>query len=272
MTTVLGLEYASVEFGDHLDKNQTNPKAGLIWDISDTSTLRAAAFRTLQVSSSIKQTISPTQVAGFNQLFDTTIGSEAWRYGIGYDTQIIPNLYGGIELTRRTVTEPIEFNQTIIENDYKQQYHSAYLSWPVYNQYAIGGHYIYDDFERDVITGGVIEDGKPADMNTQTLSLLGKYSSPHGFFAQIEAVHVSQDITLALGSEGTEDMDDEFWLSNVSFGFRFPRRRGIIELDIRNAFDKEFKFQSVDPGSGATLPIHYYPERLVMLRAELWYD
>ncbi|MET0001455.1 MAG: FecR domain-containing protein [Candidatus Thiodiazotropha lotti] len=271
MTTVLGLEFSNVDDNDLIDKSQTNPKFGFIWDATSNTTLRLAALRTLQTSSSIQQTLKPTQVAGFNQLYDDAIGSEAWRYGIGLDSQILSNLYTGIELTRRTVTEPIERAGTLFERDYKQQYHSAYLSWPVSEQYVFGGHYTYDDFERE-FTEGVANPNRPAEMKTQTLSLLAKYFHPIGFYSELEAVHVSQVIDFILEDAGTVEQEDKFWLGNFSMGLKFPKSKGIIELEVRNLFDRNFNFQSIDPGTGTAQSIQHYPERLVMLRAELWYD
>jgi hypothetical protein len=274
MTAILGVEYASIDDNDLLDKDQTNPKLGLIWDISQTSTLRLAAFRTIQVSSAIKQTISPTQVAGFNQLFDDSIGSDAWRYGVGWDSKILANLYGGIELSRRTITDisqTLEEERTLVEIDYKQQYHSAYLSWPFLDRYSIGSQFSYDDFKRDFVEGDA-NPGKPAEMNTKTFSVMAKYHHPLGFYGEIEAFHVSQAIDFVLQSGGTEEQNDSFWLGNISIGMRLPKKIGLVEMEVRNIFDRDFNFQSIDPGTGTTQAIQHYPERFMMLRAELWYD
>ncbi|UCF95180.1 MAG: TonB-dependent receptor, partial [Desulfobacterales bacterium] len=51
------------------DRDQFNPKFGLTWTPLPGTTLRAAGFRTLKRSLISRQTIEPSQVAGFNQFF-----------------------------------------------------------------------------------------------------------------------------------------------------------------------------------------------------------
>ncbi len=52
------------------------------------------------------QTLEPTQVAGFNQLFDEYNGTKAQRMGIGGDARIANNVYGGVELSKRHLEVP----------------------------------------------------------------------------------------------------------------------------------------------------------------------
>ena len=52
------------------------------------------------------QTIEPTQVAGFNQLFDGVEGEAAWRYGVGIDQKLSGTLYAGAELSWRDLDHP----------------------------------------------------------------------------------------------------------------------------------------------------------------------
>ncbi|HET6369917.1 MAG TPA: TonB-dependent receptor, partial [Nitrospiria bacterium] len=50
--------------GQPRNRDQFNPKFGLIWDLTSSTTLRLAAFRVLQRDLVFNQTIEPTQVAG----------------------------------------------------------------------------------------------------------------------------------------------------------------------------------------------------------------
>lgn len=85
--------------GRTVEADQFNPKAGVTWQPTRTTTLRAAGFRTLRRSLISNQTIEPTQVAGFNQLFDGLVGEGAWRYGFGLDQKLSSKLYGGAEFS-----------------------------------------------------------------------------------------------------------------------------------------------------------------------------
>ena len=58
------------------DKTRLNPKLGLIWSFTDDTTLRLAFFRTLKRQFWARQTLEPTHVSGFNQIFDDLNGTE----------------------------------------------------------------------------------------------------------------------------------------------------------------------------------------------------
>ncbi|MCU7927113.1 MAG: FecR domain-containing protein [Candidatus Thiodiazotropha sp. (ex Dulcina madagascariensis)] len=265
---ILGLDYTDIDKGTIITDNQVSPKIGMFWDISKVTTLRFAAFRTLRTEAINDQSIVPTQVAGFNQIFDDLLGTKAWRYGIALDSQVGSHLFGGIELTRRTVTEFVE-SSSLPEEDHKEQHHEAYLDWSSANNYALSGRYIYDDFEREYAEGEANAD-RPAKMNTQSLSLQIQYHHPLGFYANLEATHVSQEIASVLPTTGTNEESDRFWISNATLGMRMPNRWGIVELQVRNLFDREFNYQSIHPGTGTPLTSPYYPERSFLLHAQIW--
>ena len=57
---------------------------------------------------------------------------------------------------------------------------------------------------------------------------------------------------------------DTFWVVDTSIGYRLPKRYGLISVEARNLFDKDFRFQDTDPGNPLILP-----ERLVVVRFTL---
>ncbi|MCG7893153.1 MAG: FecR domain-containing protein [Candidatus Thiodiazotropha taylori] len=268
ITGVIGAEYAQAEDNIQIDESQINPKLGAIWDITDNSTLRIAAFRTLRANF-INQSLNPTQVAGFNQVFDDSFGSDAWRYGIALDSVLLNNLYGGVEFTRRTLTSFLSAD-TLPVQDQEEENHSAYINWILTNNTIMSGRYFFDDFESDYIDGEVIID-QPVEMNTQTLSLSIKHSTTIGLFAELEAVHISQEINDTLETGGLTSSSDRFWLGNISLGMKLPKRTGILALDIHNVFDREFNYQSIDPGTGTPVTSSNYPERYAIVRAHVWF-
>ena len=85
VTATLGLSFDSLSGDEDIDKDQVNPKFGITWTPFAGTTLRAAAFRVLKRTLINDQTLEPTQVAGFNQLFDDPNLTEAWRYGGAID-------------------------------------------------------------------------------------------------------------------------------------------------------------------------------------------
>ena len=57
---------------------------------------------------------------------------------------------------------------------------------------------------------------------------------------------------------------DTFWLVDASIGYRLPKRYGLISVEAKNLFDKNFRFQDMDPGNPLIVP-----ERLIVIRFTL---
>jgi ferric-dicitrate binding protein FerR (iron transport regulator) len=266
---VLGFDYADIDQQNGINETAFNPKLGLIWELSDSAMLRMAAFRTLRTELLNSQTIAPTQVAGFNQFFDDALGSKAWRYGIGYDQRFMSHLHGGIELSRRELTEPV-LSTGLVEETQDERSHRAYLYWTPDTRYALSAEYRYEDFSRDY-QNGEADLERPAEMQTRSWLLGARYFHPSGVFAGVTASHVDQHLAMVLPTTGTEELKDAFWITDVSLGYRLPERRGRLELQVRNLFDQEFHFQSIHPGTGTPQSSPYYPDRAVFLHAQLWF-
>jgi tetratricopeptide (TPR) repeat protein len=94
------------------DRDQFNPKFGIMWNPVRSTILRGAIFRTLtrpfMSPESIDPTLEPTQVAGFNQFFFGVQGEEAWHYGIAVDQKFTSDLYAGAEFFIRDL-ETVDF-------------------------------------------------------------------------------------------------------------------------------------------------------------------
>ena len=72
--TTVGISIDAFDDGAN-EKEQVNPKFGVIWNVTPSTSVRTAAFRTLARPLVSSQTIEPTQVSGFNQLFDDIGGT-----------------------------------------------------------------------------------------------------------------------------------------------------------------------------------------------------
>ena len=58
--------------------------------------------------------------------------------------------------------------------------------------------------------------------------------------------------------------DDQFWVVDAGIGYRLPNRFGFLNLEAKNLFDHDFKFQDTDPANPAISP-----ERLFLCRFTL---
>ncbi len=170
LTVTLGLS-GDILRTDVVDRNQPNPKVGLLWNFDNelgdaklNSTIRGAAFRTVKRLVVSNQTLEPTQVAGFNQFFDDINGTEAWRYGVGMDHKISfgkpllslgdesRTIYLGAEFTKRDMSVPKIITQPTrnnIEVDEDERIARTYAYWTPFKSLAVGAEYSFEKLGRD---------------------------------------------------------------------------------------------------------------------------
>jgi len=231
-----------------------NPKLGLIWHLTDETTVRAAAIRTLRRPRLLKRTIEPTQVAGFNQFFDGPDGEVAWRYGLGVDHRLGEGLFFGAEASRRDFEIPAVFlDQAAANFAARQRFGRAYLYWTASDRVAFAGEYFY---EHGVIGGEELDD------RTHRIPSTWSWFHPSGAFASLTGSYVHQ----AGHWDGRQSLRDSeaFWNWDLGIGLRLPERSGVIALNIGNLLDADFDYRSTD----ANQPI-FVSERTFALRASL---
>jgi tetratricopeptide (TPR) repeat protein len=83
-----------------------NPKLGAILPVGGATTVRLVALRATKRLPAVSATIEPTQVAGFNQVFDDLDQTRFWRYGAAIDHNWARRVFGGVELSRRELEVP----------------------------------------------------------------------------------------------------------------------------------------------------------------------
>ncbi len=236
MTWTFGVSFDSLKDGLIGDFEQFNPKFGLIWNILPSTTIRLAAFRNLKRSLLNDQTIEPTQVASWNQMFDDPAGTDSWRFGIALNHKFSANFYGGLEASKRDLRVPIaSFPNTIIE-DWREELYRAYFYWTPSLNWAVSLQYELENFDRRES-----DSFAPDDTTTQFLPLEVSYFHSSGFFGLMRATYVNQRIRLFSGKER-----EEFIVVDAGLGYRLPKRYGIINVGVKNLFDSNFRFQELD--------------------------
>ena len=232
-----------------LEINQFNPKFGLTWSPLPSTVVRVAAFRTLNRALVSGQTIEPTEVAGFNQLFADREGDDARRYGVAVDHTFTGALFAGAELARRNLRIPVPTSDetgTVIEVlRGSERTARAYLYWTPTRVVSLTAEYFLERFDRDPAATG---EEAFLRVRTHRVPLGIRYYSPSGFAARMTATMIDQDGTFfirGLPSDG----NDHFWVVDGAIKYRLPRRYGILALEARNLFDRHFLFQDTDPGN-----------------------
>ena len=208
-----------------------NPKFGMLWNISGTTVFRAAWFRTFKRSGLFNQTLEPTQVAGFNQLFDDLTGTKAKRWGVGIDHRFGPVVTGGIEISERNLTIPLA--GVNIDQHWEESLYRAYLQMTPHPRWALEIEYSKEKFNN-------LESFGPRDTDTQTVPFSVSYFDPSGLFAKIRASYFNQKVRFDTGS----DSDSATFL-DLSLGYRLPKRLGIFEVQLQNLLNQNYRYEGL---------------------------
>jgi Tfp pilus assembly protein PilF len=244
------------------ERSLVNPKFGVTLTLGTGTTVRAAAMRSLKRTVVLSQTIEPTQVAGFNQFFDDSPGSDAWRYGLGVDRRLGRRLFAGVEFSRRDVnSQTTDFMGAVTFTPEIEWFASAYLYATATDWLALSTEYQFARLALDPNGGNA---ALLADSTTHRLGVEGRAFARWGGFARARGWFVDQEGRFQNALQQVVPGADRFFSLDASFGYRLPRRLGVAAVDIRNAFDKPFSFQDSRPEEPTLVPARQVSLRLTL--------
>jgi tetratricopeptide (TPR) repeat protein len=257
----LGASYE--EFKSSYSKiNQLGPKFGLTWTLSNSLSLRAAYMESVVRPLSLDQTIEPTQIAGFNQLYFVGQGAELEQYGLGIDAKLTPTVDIGVEYSHKDLNVPwlvlitdikdFAVRRDVIEHELTH----AYLHWTPTDRLGVRLA-----FENDSFTGTF----SPQVIKAKRVPIGINYYWPSGFFLKTEGIYIDQKIT----RNGDQNDQSDFWNFDVVTGYRFPKRYGKVELIIKNLLDEKFNYYDAGYSEDQMPNPQYWPERQLFLRFSL---
>jgi hypothetical protein len=264
LTWTLGLSVDVYGQTNEPGADQVNPKFGVTWTPWDSTTFRAAAFRTLKRTLITRQTIEPTQVAGFNQFFDDINGTDAWTYGVAVDQKITKTLFAGLELAQRYLTVPYSdiFTGPITYKTNEEQAR-AYLYWTPFTWLAASAEYEYVRWDRDPPYG--VGEENVTKIKTNRFPLALNFFDPSGLFGQLKTTYVDHEADNYDSVSGTSiPGSSTFWVWDAAIGYRLPKRYGIITVEAKNLFNQSFRFVDTD----RYMP-RIYPDRFILGRITL---
>lgn len=241
--------------------DRLNPKFGLQWNMVQNLRLRFAWIEGIKVPLSANQTIEPTQVAGFNQLFDDPNGTKFRRIGGGLDAHYRNVVFGGLEVSDRDLNVPnFSLGQTIDSEYQKERLYRAYLYGLIYKHWVIRSDAQFEQFSRAETIFG------PHQIDTLSVPVSVRYFSPRGFFFDLTGTYVRQKVERRSNeNEGIEN----FVLFDAAVGYRFPNRRGILNLEVRNILDQSFLFRNNNFLTSEPINSRFLPERTIFARFTL---
>jgi tetratricopeptide (TPR) repeat protein len=252
VTVTAGVSHDGFRDGT-LERTPVNPKIGVAWDIDSATTLRAAAFKGIERTLISGQTIEPTEIAGFNQFFYDSGGTTSERYGLALDRTLRTNLAAGGEASFRNLHVPAFDASTgaLIDSDRDERQITAYLHSTPTNWLAVTAQYQWNKLSRDPEGNN---EGLLARTRTHRIAGEGRFFSRSGAFARVRATFVDQNGRFQNALQVVEPGQDRFWTLDASAGYRLPKRYGIAAIEVRNAFDREFRFQDISPEEPTIVP------------------
>ncbi len=256
---------ASYDVFDYVgvEHNSFNPKLGFRWSLTPNTTLRSAWFKTTRRPFTSNQTIEPTQIAGFNQFYDEISGTESERVGVAIDHALSHHLQLGINLIN------VESEQVMFEtpggtinfiplNERNESAGEVYLFWRAEKHFAISSRMHYEKIEH---TSELF-----SNLTTLSIPLEVSYIGSNGFFTSATSTYVKQrvePISTAIKSR------DQFSVVDVSIGYQFPKRVGMVRLSVKNLFDRDFNYHDGNFTPYAPQSPAYQPERVVFGEVKL---
>lgn len=249
-------------------RTQFNPKFGLLWNPFTNLTLRGATFKTLNRPLNSNQTIEPTQVAGFNQFYDSNNGTSAWNYTFGLDYNPFDTFYVGGEINWRKSKQPVTIKDVTELQKKDETFHLAYLYWAPLDWLSLKTEYRFEEFRRNGPESSLTN---PKSITTHQFPFSINLFDSRGIFASFKGFFINQQADTA--NKDTGDLlvlNERFWTFDTSLGFRFPKRIGTLSFDVRNLFNNSFNYQSAFDASGPQLS-HFVPERQLYVKLSLFY-
>jgi tetratricopeptide (TPR) repeat protein len=244
---------------DGLTIDRFNPKLGLQWNIANNIRLRMAWLDNVKSTLVTRQTIEPTQVAGFNQIFDDINGTKSRRLGIGLDAHFGNTVFSGFEASSRDLQVP-SFTNNITFEDQKEKLFRAYLYGALHQNWTVKSEILFEQFSRNPTTFG------PHQIDTFSTPVGINYFNPHGLFANITGTFAHQEVDrLGTENEGSEN----FFLFDASLGYRLPNRKGFLSFEGRNLFNQNFLFRNANFQTSEQINARFVPVRTVFMRLTL---
>ncbi|HID81855.1 MAG TPA: hypothetical protein EYP51_05725, partial [Thiotrichales bacterium] len=234
------------------------PKLGLIWQPQDENIIRVAAFRNRAgvILPSEYETLEPTQIAGFNQVYDDFDLTDSWNYAAAYKHSFSKKLSAGLDLMYRDMTTPLGVtdisvfppSRTVQELDNKDTSANVWLNWAINTHWTVGMNYYYNDYtlEKGLTTANtsVFAPDNILELETHKLPVTVSYFHPSGFSTELTTTYFDQEGKFSDRSGmNTQDGKDQGWVTDLAFNYRFPRRRGSISVGVKNLFDSDLLFE-----------------------------
>ncbi|MGF1563446.1 MAG: TonB-dependent receptor domain-containing protein [Geminicoccaceae bacterium] len=268
LTATAGFSYERLDFGDG-SRHSLNPKVGMVWQPLADLRLRAAAYRTFsRASLVVNRTLEPVTIAGFPQFFDDGFGSAGEVYALGVDGRIGAHWLAGANALFRRYDQPLFEDDEIVRFDpFREDIISGYVGYLPARGWVLSVSPAFSQvFTTDQAADGIFG---PSTLKTVNVPLRARYFARQRWFAGLSATFVHQDVERSENQSADRSGSEHFWLFGAEAGYRLPRNRGALQLDINNIFGETFRYQDDNYRTTETRSPRYIPETSAILRLTL---
>lgn len=231
VTSVLGLSHDYSGFSNNEnDKNRSviYPKFGFQWNFLKGNKLRLAYFRENKRLLESRQTLEPTQIVGFNQFYDDQAYKYFSFYGAGMDFILNSTIYFGFEISRRDVYGLQGEGADLF---FQKDTAKSYFNWMFNDHLTLSAQYIFEKKHNPTVNY----------YSTHLVPVELKYFDGSGVFGKISGTYVNQ--SLRTDGDQLEKNMTNFFLLDSGIGYRMPNRLGLVNLEVKNIFNKHFRYQ-----------------------------
>lgn len=259
----LGAAYQRFESDDPLraGEERTSGKLGLVYRPDRTTRVRAAWIQNL-AGEYVQPGLEPTEFAGFVQQHDDPIATFSTTRALAIDMRPVAQVTTSLEWSERDLDVP---NRNCgfapCKAPVEITRYRAHAGWQVNPQLALSVEWQYESTEQSEYAAAFFPD--PVEVRTTRLPLRAWVGLGQGWSLGSEALRIDQRVgLLAEGAVRTES--ESFWLANFRVRHAPADVRWSFDLELRNAFDQDFRYQDPNLFGAASVP-RYLPERSAFL-------
>jgi Tfp pilus assembly protein PilF len=252
-----GISHVREEKDNEDTINKTYPKLGLRLEPEVGVVFRLAAFRNRVgvLYTSLYETLEPTHVVGFNQLYDDIDMTDSWNYAVSYQHGISRDLKIGISSLYRELDTAIAIqdfsttppSSTTDDIEYDDKYANLWLNWALSSHWALGLEYLYNHYnlEKELKSSSSIilaPDGI-LKLETHKLPITISYFHPSGITGKLTTTYYDQKGKFIDRTSTTEEGEDQGLITDLTFSYRFTKRLGSVSFGVKNLFDKDLRHE-----------------------------
>lgn len=240
----------------YVDSTTLNPKFGLTWLATPETTLRLAAFKTTKFNLTNNQTIEPTQVAGFSQLFDEADATQSWRVGAGVDHRLSKSMMLGYEWSQRRLKQPYSDGSAADDSMaiFYQRLQRAY--WNVVFLDGLVGTLDYQYSDMNAF--------EAQQLVTHKVPFRLSFFNANGLSATFKTTFYHQQGLYPTSSRTLDAKKSSFVTLDLAAQYRLPNRHGMISLGILNLLDQDFLFTDYDSKQSMLFPERVFHSSVVL--------